>query len=369
MMCRVSRFCVFAFSCLLLHAASAAAQTQSVTLQWDANTEPDLAGYIIKYGVQPGVYTNSIDVGNQTTWTVSGLQDHYRYYFAVQAYNSARLVSGLSNVVNTDGVFVQTGGTLSNPRPSLFWRNSSTGELLTWHLNGSTVVDTRELSIPLFADLTWKIVGAGDLNGDSYPDLVWRNDTNGKLAAWLLQNNQVLSTNYLSISQVADLNWRIRAVGDVNGDKRADLVWQHETQGTLAVWLMNGLTVASFHYLSTSTMPDLNWKITGAGDLNDDGKADIVWRNRSTGGLVAWLLDGPQVLGWGLLSTSAVADQNWKIRALRDINSDGQADLVWQNSSTGAIVVWYMNKFQMLRWGYLSVPTVGDTDWAIVGGR
>jgi hypothetical protein len=34
----------------------------SITLAWDANTEPDLAGYSIYYGRASGDYSNSIDV-------------------------------------------------------------------------------------------------------------------------------------------------------------------------------------------------------------------------------------------------------------------------------------------------------------------
>jgi len=41
-----------------------------VTLAWDANTEPDLAGYMIYYGFATGVYDYVVDVGDQTTFTL-----------------------------------------------------------------------------------------------------------------------------------------------------------------------------------------------------------------------------------------------------------------------------------------------------------
>src|SRR5439155_23215763 len=48
--------------------------TAQVTLAWDPNTEPDLAGYKVYVGTTSGVYSTPINVGNVTTYTVTGLQ-------------------------------------------------------------------------------------------------------------------------------------------------------------------------------------------------------------------------------------------------------------------------------------------------------
>src|SRR5689334_25383635 len=60
-----------AFALLLFFSGTAHAQT--VKLAWNANTETDLAGYRVYYGTAPGVYTDNINVGNVTTYTVTGL--------------------------------------------------------------------------------------------------------------------------------------------------------------------------------------------------------------------------------------------------------------------------------------------------------
>lgn len=72
----------------------------TVTLAWDANTETDLAGYRIHYGDTPGSYSQTLDVGNITTATVSDLSPGGTYYFAVTAYNTAALESDPSNEVS-----------------------------------------------------------------------------------------------------------------------------------------------------------------------------------------------------------------------------------------------------------------------------
>ena len=74
-------------------------ESAQITLEWDPNSEPDLAGYKLYYGTASGNYTNAIDVGNQVTYTVTGLNPGVTYYFAVTAYNTSGFESDYSNEV------------------------------------------------------------------------------------------------------------------------------------------------------------------------------------------------------------------------------------------------------------------------------
>ena len=69
-----------------------------VTLGWDQNTEPDLAGYKIYYGNSSGNYTESVNIisGNVTTCTISDLIEGQTYYFAATAQNSSQVESNYS---------------------------------------------------------------------------------------------------------------------------------------------------------------------------------------------------------------------------------------------------------------------------------
>lgn len=67
--------------------ASASAQVYSAV--WDANTDPYTVGYRVFGGVASGVYTWSVDAGNQTSVTLPPLSPGASYYFVVRAYNSA----------------------------------------------------------------------------------------------------------------------------------------------------------------------------------------------------------------------------------------------------------------------------------------
>ncbi|MEW6185745.1 MAG: fibronectin type III domain-containing protein [Thermodesulfobacteriota bacterium] len=77
-----------------------AGNCSQVKLAWDPNTESDLAGYAIYYGMQSGNYQWKIDVGDITTYTLTGLKPGITYYIAATAYNIEGLESGFSNEVD-----------------------------------------------------------------------------------------------------------------------------------------------------------------------------------------------------------------------------------------------------------------------------
>ncbi|UCG07373.1 MAG: fibronectin type III domain-containing protein [Desulfobacterales bacterium] len=85
------------------------AYSADVTLAWDANTEPDLDGYKVYYGTSSRNYTNSVDAGNITEYTITGLTEGTTYYFAATAYDALDNESGYSaEVVYTITVLTYT---------------------------------------------------------------------------------------------------------------------------------------------------------------------------------------------------------------------------------------------------------------------
>jgi hypothetical protein len=58
-----------------------------LTLEWDSNVEQDLAGYIVYYGTASRDYDYDVDVGEETSCTISNLYSGVTYYFAVTAYD------------------------------------------------------------------------------------------------------------------------------------------------------------------------------------------------------------------------------------------------------------------------------------------
>jgi hypothetical protein len=77
------------------------AAANSVSLAWNPNPEPDLAGYKVYVGTSPGAYNQIIDVGHVTAYTVPNLVSGNTYYFAITAYDIFANESGLSRGVST----------------------------------------------------------------------------------------------------------------------------------------------------------------------------------------------------------------------------------------------------------------------------
>jgi hypothetical protein len=63
----------------------------SLSLGWDAVA--GAAGYRLYYGTAPGVYTGSVSLGVQTSYTLSNLQDCRTYYVAVKAVDGGGALS------------------------------------------------------------------------------------------------------------------------------------------------------------------------------------------------------------------------------------------------------------------------------------
>ena len=209
---------------------------------------------------------------------------------------------------------------------------------------------------------------AADINGDGNADLLWRNVGTGEVQVWFLKGATVQGK--ATFGQVS-LDWQIVGVEDFNGDGRADILWQHSTEGWLALWYMgpDGLTAMSYSLLSIPQMTDPNWVIVGAGDINGDNVADIVWQSQSNGLLAAWLMSGSQVFSWSLLSTYT-PDLNWKVMGVGDVEGNGLADLIWHNVATGQVAVWSLNGYTVLNMYLIyngSSPAIADPAWRLVG--
>lgn len=94
----VKRRAAFFALALAVFAAVSVKASQSVSLAW--NTSSGIAGYIVYAGNSPGNYSSQMNVGTNTTVTITGLNPGKTNYFAVASYNSANLVGNPSSPVS-----------------------------------------------------------------------------------------------------------------------------------------------------------------------------------------------------------------------------------------------------------------------------
>jgi hypothetical protein len=107
-------------------------------------------------------------------------------------------------------------------------------------------------------------------------------------------------------------------------------------------------------------VPDLTWAVAGAGDFDGDGKADILWRNQTSGQNSIWFMNGAAMTSGPLIT--AMADMGWSIAGTGDFDGDGKADILWRNTATGQDAIWFMNGATLS-----NGPSTGtlDSGWSI----
>lgn len=70
-----------------------------IVLQWDPNSEDNLAGYKLYYGTASRTYNMVVDVGKSESVSIAGLDANRPYFFAVSAYDTSRKESGYSDEI------------------------------------------------------------------------------------------------------------------------------------------------------------------------------------------------------------------------------------------------------------------------------
>jgi hypothetical protein len=90
---------VSAWLTIVLSLGAVPLQGKNVTLAWDRNSEPDIAGYYLYYGTATGNYATSTNAGNATNVAVN-LVPGTTYFFAVTAFNTAGQESDYSTEIS-----------------------------------------------------------------------------------------------------------------------------------------------------------------------------------------------------------------------------------------------------------------------------
>jgi hypothetical protein len=220
---------------------------------------------------------------------------------------SGNLISA-TNVGGTDPTHqwsIQTVADFDgNGRSDILWR-ATNGQLAIWlngDINTATFPSYQNTGAP--ADLHWTVLGAADFDGDGNADILWR-DGNA-LAIWRMHDGAFLQDQYPG--SVAN-GTVFQGLGDFNGDGRADILWRRQTfafdpQNGMLEISFGGFAVApgpAYQNATTNSLPspaNPAYEIIGIGDVDHDGRDDLIWRDASHNGYISiWLLDGVRFIG------------------------------------------------------------------------
>ena len=240
----------------------------------------------------------------------------------------------------------------------ILWRNVSTGENYIFLMDGATVKPESNYINSVSAP--WTVAGVGDFNGDGYADILWRNSDTGENYIFFMNGTSV-QENSDYINSVSDLDWQTAGIGDFDGDGRSDILWRNLSTGEDYIFVMDSTSLTERSgYTNSVSVP--NWQIAGVGDYNGDGKADILWRNNSTGENYVFFMDNTNVLSASGYTNPV--DPVWQIAATGDYNGDRNADILWRNMDTGENYIFFMNGTTVLGASNYT-QSVPDLTWQV----
>jgi microcystin-dependent protein len=206
----------------------------------------------------------------------------------------------------------------------MLWRNSS-GEVALWQMNGTVIAGSGDLNAgggAISLDASWSVAGIGDFNGDGKADIIWRNTVTGEVAQWQMNGSTITGSGDLNAGGAAAMpgaSWSVAGVGDFNADGNADILWR-DSSGSLVEWLMNGTSIIGSAAVTSggvAVSPDPSWHVVEIGDFNLDARADILWRNDS-GAMAEWFMNGTTIIGSTAPTVGGVAvslDASWQTQA------------------------------------------------------
>ena len=391
-------FTALFFSAIITLFSTVPAVAASVTLTWDRNQEPDIAGYLVYVGTEPHTYTitklviDSSRTPAQRIYTIDGLEEGRIYYFAIRAVDlsgqvsdySQEVIRDLSSIngatssllplytsagidpdfdkypvvsgdVNGDGrvdlaLFAETGVYVSLSDGTKFTQPS----LWYDYLANSGYSDSLG---PAWRETGWSVQGTGDVNGDGYDDIILANPINRTLSIWFI--NEAGFDHELVFDNVDMTRNNLYGPIDFDGNGTADILWRNNETGELHCWFIDENGTVEDHPIGT--MPDFSFVIEGHADYDGNGAADILWHNIEQDYYIAcYTIDSDmgqcEYLGQPGDNASSVV-------ASGDFNGDGSQDILWRNAETGDFYAWLMDNT-----GIMGVQLLGSlpfSEWNI----
>jgi hypothetical protein len=171
-------------------------------------------------------------------------------------------------------------------------------------------------------------VAAGDVNGDGYDDLVVAAGQGGGPHVKIFDGRTGQLIREFMAYETTFRGGVYLAVGDVNGDGKADVITGTGVGGGPLVKVWDGATgamLSSYYAYASSFRGGVT---VAAGDVNGDGRADVVTGAGQGGGPHLKVFDGRT---GALLQSMMAFDQTFRggiSVAAGDVNGDGKDDIV-----------------------------------------
>jgi len=224
----------------------------------------------------------------------------------------------------------------------ILWRNTASSQVGVWYLGDRTFLGSALVgTIP--NSPAWTIAGVADFDNDGSKDFVWQNLQTLQVGVWYMNGTKLKTTAFISPNP-PNADWSVRGAADFNKDGVKDLLWYNSKTLQVGIWYLNSSLAQSGASVFINAAPDSSaWHIGGVGDFDNDGNPDVLWYNTATLDVCIWFLDGATLKGNPVYIAAHPSSAAWYVGGIGDFDRDGSLDVLWSNSDTRGLVVWYLD--------------------------
>ncbi len=144
---------------------------------------------------------------------------------------------------------------------------------------------------------------------------------------------------------------------NLDGHRFDDVLFQQTSTGTVYYQDMNGNASPGGFQAVLGGLPT-GWKAVGSADMNGDGRADTILQDTNTGSLY-YIDQSGGFTTWATITNKITSA--WQFMGAGDVNGDGSVDVVIRDSTTGSILY---RDVAHGSWGSVVNPGLG---WKVVG--
>ena len=348
---------------------SASAGSNQVTLFWnaasDSQTPAAALTYNLRVGTAPGgsvvvsplslangtrLVPQDGNVGERTSYTLSGLTPGTTYYWSVQAVDSGYAGSAFSSESTFTYAFTDIGAALTGVRiSSVAWGDyNSDGRLdilLTGYGGSGSIAKIYKNNgdgsfsedYTAESDLTgvyYSSVAWGDYNSDGKPDILLTGYSSSGPVSKIYKNNGngTFSRDTTADSALVGVYYSSVAWGDYNSDGKPDILFTGYTGSAYVakIYKNNGNGSFSEDTSADACLTGVYYSSVAWGDYNSDGKPDILLTGLGASAYVAKIYknNGNGTFSEDITADSGLTPVSSGSVAWGDYNSDGKPDIL-----------------------------------------